>query len=156
MPLWGVENTGNRFQENEISLIWGLVSAEYENNPNVSTVRQPSLYLPGYSDQYSLTTGYNTIGSQNLPGSDFYSQAMYTVYNIGKDTGSTAGQVDYSGEVNMAVRIGGAPYFILEIILGIVILERHFWSRCCCAILPNQAITDSHVTIVVDSLAEPL
>jgi hypothetical protein len=105
MPLWGVENTGNAFQENEISLIWGLVSSAYENNPNVSTIRQPSLYLPGY-DGGVLSSGISTLGSQNLPGSDFYSGAMWTAYSVGQSSGTLSSltpQVDYSGEVNMAM-----------------------------------------------------
>ena len=103
MPLWGVENTGNSYYENAISLIWGLVSSEYESNPNVSTVRQPSLYLPGYDGDSSTTDTANTLGFENLPGSDFYVGAMYPAYSVGGYSSSLEPSVDYSGNVNMAM-----------------------------------------------------
>jgi hypothetical protein len=62
LPLWGVENTGNTYNEDEISLIWGLVSDAYENHANVSTIRQSSLYLPGY-DAGSLASPIATLVS---------------------------------------------------------------------------------------------
>jgi len=100
LPLWGVENTGNSYKEKEISLIWGLVSSKYENHPNVSTVRQPSLYLPGYNSG-GLGSEMSSLGSQNLPSSDFYSGAASTAYAVGSSFSSAA--VDYSGAVNMAM-----------------------------------------------------
>jgi hypothetical protein len=58
-PFWGVENTSFfGYEEHSISLIWGLVSGKYANHENVSTVRQNSLYLPGYYEDAIL----NTIG----------------------------------------------------------------------------------------------
>ena len=71
-PLWGVENTGNRYKISQLPMIWGLVSSAYENNENVSTVRQESLYLPGYLD---FSEGL-MIGTQieNLAASDFLYQ----------------------------------------------------------------------------------
>lgn len=41
-PLWGVENLDNKRNVSEVKLLWGLVSDEYENHPNISTVRQES------------------------------------------------------------------------------------------------------------------
>jgi hypothetical protein len=79
MPLWGVENTGWNFSQ--ISPLWGLISPEYENHPNVSSVRKASLYLPGGTD-LEYRAGYST-SYQNMPGTDFYRPAMYTVYGSG-------------------------------------------------------------------------
>lgn len=101
MPLWGVENTGNGYLTQDLNLIWGLVSPKYANNVNVSTVRQPSLYLPGWIDPTSIT-GSNTLNVfENLPGSDFSIRALRTAYCV-SGTGSCSG-IDYSGETNMAM-----------------------------------------------------
>ena len=82
-------------------MVWGLVSSAYENNQNVSTVRQPSLYLPGYESTIGLSA-LQSIGSQNLPGSDFYSGAMTAAYSVG-GASATVGTVDYTGDINMAM-----------------------------------------------------
>src|SRR5450756_3076862 len=80
-------------------MIWGLVSPEYENHPNVSTVRQESLYLTGYFGE--ISTGFTSLpGGQNLPASDFYHQAMESAYSVNTDSGSA---LDYTGQNNMAV-----------------------------------------------------
>jgi hypothetical protein len=134
MPLWGVENTGNKYYENDISLIWGLVSSAYEDNQNVSTVRQPSLYLPGY-DAGVLASGNSNLGFQNLPGSDFYQGAMYTAYSVGGNSPSTGtAAVDYSGEVNMAMWALWQNYTLSP--------ER-------AAIIPNLIWTDNAAAAVV-------
>ncbi|OCK73509.1 hypothetical protein K432DRAFT_430554 [Lepidopterella palustris CBS 459.81] len=99
MPLWGVENTGNAYYTQDMNLIWGLVSPAYENNQNVSTVRQPSLYLPGWIGTLD-TLGMLATSYENLPGSDFSVGALATAYDIG---GPNAGQFDYSGQTNMAM-----------------------------------------------------
>jgi hypothetical protein len=45
-----------------LDLVWGLVSVEYPNHENVSTVRQNSLYLPGnYEDAILITPGIDYI-----------------------------------------------------------------------------------------------
>lgn len=103
MPLWGVENTGNAYEMMDLNLIWGLVSNSYENNPNVSTVRQSSLYLPGWFNP--ALQGGPTLGDfENLPGSDFSVAALSTAYDVctpGTCTSSVV--VDYSGESNVAM-----------------------------------------------------
>ncbi|KAE9366335.1 hypothetical protein N431DRAFT_386647 [Stipitochalara longipes BDJ] len=99
MPLWGVENTDGRYENSGINLIWGLVSPEYENNPNVSTVRQESLYLPGF--YFSPVTTQLPIFEDNLPGSEFYAGSMDTTWTV---PGSSLGSgIDYSGSSNIAV-----------------------------------------------------
>jgi hypothetical protein len=101
LPLWGVENTGNEYTIDGISMIWGLVSSKYENNPNVSTVRQESLYLPGYFSSWG-DTGLSQIGSQNLPASDFYHSAMESAYLV-DPLYVSSGAIDYTGQNNMAM-----------------------------------------------------
>ncbi|KAE9364574.1 hypothetical protein N431DRAFT_388781 [Stipitochalara longipes BDJ] len=100
LPLWGVENTGNAYTASGLSMIWGLVSEKYENNPNVSTVRQENLYLPGFFSTLASLEPISPVGSQNLPASDFYHEAMDSAYLVGLD--STA-SYDYSGGNNMAI-----------------------------------------------------
>jgi len=99
LPLWGVENTGNAYLLEDLTLVWGLISDEYENDQNVSAIRQESLYLPGYSD-YGLIS---TIGFDNMPGSEALIGAMGIPYSV--STGGTLinGQTDYSGEGDMSM-----------------------------------------------------
>ncbi|EQL03703.1 hypothetical protein OCS_00583 [Ophiocordyceps sinensis CO18] len=68
MPLWGVEDVGGQYRADEISLIWGLVSPEHEGGANMTTYRQPSLYLPGRMSagtrqMPSMSEGGNPAGS---------------------------------------------------------------------------------------------
>ena len=103
MPLWGVENTDNSFTIDDLNLVWGLVSPAYENNVNVSTVRQPSLYLPGWIDPIvsDISDGESLEVFENLPGSDFAVGALESTYCI-DESGNCEG-VDYSGNTNMAM-----------------------------------------------------
>ncbi|KAJ4197286.1 hypothetical protein NW759_016336 [Fusarium solani] len=75
-PLWGVEDSG--LSLGGISPVWGLVSSAYEKFPNISLVRQPSLYLTGYSGVVAGSFSSNS-SIQNMPGSDFPILAMNTV-----------------------------------------------------------------------------
>ena len=104
LPLWGVENTGNEYLISGLSMIWGLVSDKYENNPNVSTIQKESLYLPGY---YTGLSGepfstLSPIESQNLPASDFYHSAMEAAYLIAP-AGQTLSPIDYTGRSSIAM-----------------------------------------------------
>jgi hypothetical protein len=101
MPLWGVENTGNAYYTEDMNLIWGLVSDEYENKPNVSTVRQPSLYLPAWQSDLAASEGMLSESWENLPGSDFSVGALGSAYLVG-GSGLSSGP-DYSGATNMAM-----------------------------------------------------
>lgn len=80
-------------------MIWGLVSPRYENHPNVSTVRQESLYLTGYFSELEVELS-SVPGAQNLPASDFYHNAMASAYKVNTLEGSA---LDYTGQNNMAV-----------------------------------------------------
>lgn len=103
MPLWGVENTGNGYLTQDLNLIWGLVSQTYANDANVSIVRQPSLYLPGWVNPLfvSIGGGEELEGFENLPGSDFAVGALANSYCV-SESGSCGG-IDYSGNTNMAM-----------------------------------------------------
>ncbi|KAL9572059.1 hypothetical protein ACKAV7_003776 [Fusarium commune] len=79
-PLWGVEDSG--LSLGGISPVWGLVSSAYEKFPNISLVRQPSLYLVGYSGVGAGSFLSNST-IQNMPGSDFPILAMNTVLDFG-------------------------------------------------------------------------
>jgi hypothetical protein len=96
-PLWGVENTGNAYNLDQLKLVWGLVSSQYEGNANISTVRQESLYLPGWG---SLGAGLYDIDSSNIPASDFYTGATGKAYRIGL---ANSEDMDYTGDTNMAM-----------------------------------------------------
>ncbi|KAK5110791.1 hypothetical protein LTR85_000720 [Meristemomyces frigidus] len=108
-PLWGVEDTGNAYRLSDLTPVWGLVSPQYEGNLNVSTVRQSSLYLPGWLEP--LAALGNTYGDwENMPGSDFSMAALSRVYSVGDSnsdvtvrTTSTTGKVDYSGQSSLAM-----------------------------------------------------
>ncbi|KAH8668430.1 hypothetical protein BX600DRAFT_548781 [Xylariales sp. PMI_506] len=105
MPLWGVENVANAYLIADLNLVWGLVSEDQVNNVNVSTVRQPHLYLPGYFDPNSASIGA-TFSWENMPGSDFSVGALSAAYTV--DTSSTiitnpiAG-IDYTGAASLSM-----------------------------------------------------
>jgi hypothetical protein len=109
MPLWGVEDTGNAFTSSEINLAWGIISPEYQINPNVSAFRQPALYLPGWIDPRGVFTRNGL--DENLPGSDFSIAALGASYCVGTDPNSAScsnfqsngGGLDYTGATNMAM-----------------------------------------------------
>jgi hypothetical protein len=106
LPIWGVENTGNAYTTSDLELIWGLVSDEYASHENISTVRQNSLYLPGYSGDAFL----QTAGLDYMPGAEAFLDAMspsYTVEtNIQEFASFAADTVDYTGimDISMLVR----------------------------------------------------
>ncbi|KAF7186099.1 hypothetical protein HII31_12560 [Pseudocercospora fuligena] len=110
MPLWGVENTGNAYNNSEIDLIWGIVDDIHVNNPNVSTARQPHLFLPGWLDN-NIDLGLSYGNWQNLPGSDFIKIALRSAYSVDSSSLSsvlsglsqTSGVVDYSGQSSLAM-----------------------------------------------------
>ncbi|EXJ74703.1 uncharacterized protein A1O5_01397 [Cladophialophora psammophila CBS 110553] len=93
MPLWGVESPG--YTMNDIHQLWGLISPELEHSVNLSTVRAPQLYLPGYGGLGVLST---VPGYENLPGADGPADALAGVYQSGGDDWA-----DYSGDTNMAM-----------------------------------------------------
>jgi hypothetical protein len=97
IPLWGVENTGNSYTNEDINLIWGLINSDYAKDPNVSVVNQEALYLPGFLNTFAE----QALDSENLPGSQFYIGSMSAAYSVGSEPGLST--VDYSGQINMAM-----------------------------------------------------
>jgi hypothetical protein len=92
---WGVENTQMTLADG--SALWGLVSASTQESPELSVVQSPYLYLPGDVSSATLPT---VGGYQNLPGVDFYTDALSTVFQL--DSGPL-GVADYTGKTNLAM-----------------------------------------------------
>jgi len=110
-PLWGMEDTGKTVDQ--IDPVWGILSPDYENFPNVSSVRKPEFYLPGYSGGGAGVVTYPNEGQPlwaNIPASNFFQYALGGTYG-----GSFSGEespgvqdpygrgVDYSGYSNVAL-----------------------------------------------------
>ncbi|KAF2174731.1 hypothetical protein K469DRAFT_647989 [Zopfia rhizophila CBS 207.26] len=89
-PLWAVENTGMSLSD--VNPLWGLVKPESQGGLNLSTIRKESLMLPGFV----VFGEFVPKTHQNLPGVDFYCDALGAMYDVGHDS-------DYSGESNNAM-----------------------------------------------------
>ena len=103
-PIWGTEDSGLRMTE--IPMIWGLLSPEYTGYPNVSTIKQPSFYLPGYASngiQRSSFTRSPVVLYQNLPGHDFAVSVGNTVYGSGISGLGDSWPIDVLGRGNLGV-----------------------------------------------------
>lgn len=98
MPLWGVEDTGKRFQNSDVDLIWGLVSPFYEGKQNVTTYRKPELYLPGF---LGLSSGSSF--QDNLAGAQFARRLLGTTYCVGSSVGSSCNTNTYQTKGNLAM-----------------------------------------------------
>ena len=94
MPLWGVESPTNYTLAN-LNQLWGLISPDLEKSVNLSTIRAPHLYLPGYGGL--LTTA--VAGSSNLPAANGLDDVLSGIY---QPLGSP-GLADYTGSSNMAL-----------------------------------------------------
>lgn len=109
MPLWGVENSDGAYLTGDIQLIWGIVDDTYIGHPNVSTLRRPSLYLPGNLG-LSDTLGASYGSWQNFPGADFPFGALSASYKTqNADFSSqqalnpTTAGADYTGHDSLAM-----------------------------------------------------
>lgn len=110
-PLWGMEDTGLRVPA--ISPIWGLVSPDYEGYPNLSTIRKPEFFLPGYTGGGLQMDGFRDsstfIAMENLPAAHFFRSALGGTYGGWTYSESTPGiettlaQLDYSGHSSVAL-----------------------------------------------------
>lgn len=109
-PVWGVENVPRQSIDTAPPM-WGIigpnttVSQSTLDGYDISSIKAESLYLPGYMDQnYPLLRGLNSVPvgtGQNLPGVEFYNQALMTAYTI-----NVAGfnpEADYSGARSLAL-----------------------------------------------------
>lgn len=88
-PIWAVENVNRTLAQWDP--LWGITSPQYQGHPNISTIQNDSLWLPGRSD----TLGQPFDTTQNIPGANFYTAAFMQAYQVGIET---SGRTDYSGE----------------------------------------------------------
>ncbi|KAL2402668.1 hypothetical protein ABEF93_003030 [Exophiala dermatitidis] len=94
MPLWGVESPALELAD--VPQLWGLILPEREDSVNLSTIRSPRLYLPGFA---GVLTG-TSPGQENLPAADGLTDVLAGVYQGSSSTGDMA---DYTGTANMAM-----------------------------------------------------
>ena len=94
-PRWGVETPG--FELQDVPQFWGLIAPKLENAVNLSTVRAPQLYLPGYGGSGVLSAAIPT--QENLPAHDGLVNVMAGIF----DPLSSDDHADYSGGTNMAM-----------------------------------------------------
>lgn len=106
-PLWAVEDLPNRTLS-EVQPLWGILPANTTSpsyrGTDISTIAAPSLYLPGYIDTTTPLTGYLPVPvstGQNLPGVDFYTQALYRALSISTPAGQP--YADYSGWTSLTL-----------------------------------------------------
>ncbi|KAF7133835.1 hypothetical protein CNMCM5793_005247 [Aspergillus hiratsukae] len=102
-PLWAVEDLPDRILS-EVQPLWGILPVNTTPPANISTIAAPSLYLPGYIDTTTPLTGLSPVPvstGQNLPGVDFYTQALYRALSISTPAGQP--YADYSGWTSLAL-----------------------------------------------------
>jgi hypothetical protein len=97
-PLWGIETLAT-WGLAEIQQLWGLISEENKDAPNMTAIRAPQLYLPGYT----LLSGpsYGLPGYEYIPGSSAVAATLAGMYAFGTGLGGTG--YDYSGATNLAL-----------------------------------------------------
>ncbi|EAQ87388.1 hypothetical protein CHGG_04007 [Chaetomium globosum CBS 148.51] len=108
-PHWAVENMGPTNLWNAQPL-WGILPPSQSAPPptlNLTTVRQPTLRLPGIVTAESALSGGDYVSAkqgQNLPGVDFYVRALQNVFGI-RRPGAVGyeGYADYSGQSSLAL-----------------------------------------------------
>lgn len=97
MPLWGIESP-EEFELQDLPQLWGLISPELEKSVNLSTIRAPQLYLPGYGGSGILSAAVS--GHENLPAHDGLANILSGIFQF--NSGDWA---DYTGSTNMAVSV---------------------------------------------------
>ena len=106
-PTWAVEDMKSTTLWNAQPL-WGILPHSQSAPPlNLSTVRQPTLRLPGIVTAESAITGGDYVSAkagQNLPGVDFYVRALQNVFGIRRPgAAGYEGYADYSGRTSLAL-----------------------------------------------------
>ncbi len=98
---WGIENNNARkdLDIDSAPPIWGLVSSDAQPSKELDVITSPHLYLPGVTGAFS---GLSSIGTDNMPGLDFPTDALSTIYR-GDLGDSTVGTGDYSGKTSFAM-----------------------------------------------------
>ncbi|OQV11208.1 hypothetical protein CLAIMM_15077 [Cladophialophora immunda] len=101
-PLyWGIENNSDLdLTITDAIPLWGLVSSDTRESSALSVVKSPHLYLTAYMNAF--TTGLGSTGTDNMPGLNFPTNALASVYN-GDVFDSSTGYGDYSGKNSFAM-----------------------------------------------------
>ncbi|KAG7287153.1 hypothetical protein NEMBOFW57_006658 [Staphylotrichum longicolle] len=113
VPLWAVEDMHSTILR-DAQPLWGLLGSSNTTTAippalaaNISTARQASLRLPGFLTADSIIGGNDWVSSkigQNLPGVDFYVQALQNAFTIAAPgTVGYEGYTDYSGMTGLAL-----------------------------------------------------
>lgn len=98
-PVWGVENS--QLPLRDVSPLWGLVSPSYASHPLIKTLRQPSIYLSGYSGNTD-TGGFNGVAmGSNIPGTQFPMGAMRAMTE--NEIDPTFVVADYTGSTSLSM-----------------------------------------------------
>ncbi len=95
MPIWGVETVN--YDLSGLSQLWGIIDPEQEHAVNLSTIRSPDVYLPGYSGSLSNSPR----GRDNVPGANGPRNVLYAIYQTSGL--SSSGLPDYTGTLNYAM-----------------------------------------------------
>jgi hypothetical protein len=97
-PTWGIEIGGERLRE--YSPLWGIIDPTKQTrfDANMSLVQKPDFFIPGLVPTDGLAS---VSGAQNLPGVDFFTNALSVAYTIG--IGSSDTFMDYSGSNNLGL-----------------------------------------------------
>lgn len=111
MPLWAVENMEwPRYNIGNAQPLWGIVGTanttlDESIRKNITTISQESLRLPGLMDDHTLLLTSQPFtpndASQNLPGVNFYTQALRSAFSISMPSRMSYG--DYSGQTQFAL-----------------------------------------------------
>jgi hypothetical protein len=139
---WGVENTAMMLADG--SPLWGLVSASTQTSPELSVVQSPYLYLPGDVSIATLPTA-GTL--QNLPGVEFYSDALNTIFQLDSLGSLWIGLADYTGKTNLGIyakwqnlsRTAGGAANILNLIWTDIAANAVVGTK---SWLPSPSLTD--------------
>lgn len=107
IPTWGVEDIADHTID-EAPPMWGIIGPNKSSamdEYNISSLSSETLYLPGYMDvNYPLLRGPSSISrrsGQNLPGVEFYNQALLTAYTV--DAYGFDAEADYSGSSSLSL-----------------------------------------------------
>jgi hypothetical protein len=97
-PTWGVETADFRLMNG--NPLWGIIAPDQKDRfSNMTFTQKPDLFLPGYID---ASVGLSpVITGSNLPGANFYADALAFAYGTGFGASDTA--FDYSGANNIGV-----------------------------------------------------
>ncbi|EXK29547.1 hypothetical protein FOXG_11880 [Fusarium oxysporum f. sp. lycopersici 4287] len=100
MPLWGVEDSSLGLAQ--FQPIWGIVDPAFKDLRNISTLRAPSLYMLGSSQENLFgTSGFNPgFSEMNIPGSIVPISALATIVN---SRDSSEPVIDFTAQRSMSL-----------------------------------------------------